>query len=95
MLFLVKTEINHMPNMDQETFQNMVRDQWKYVLDLEKKGVFKTAYRLSGRKGGIAIADVESHGQLNRILSMMPLYPWLDTEAVPLISLEEKASQVP
>jgi muconolactone D-isomerase len=95
MLFLVKTEVVRMPNMDQDTFMTMVKEQWSYILDLKKKGKFIEAYRMSGRKGGIAIADVESHGELNRILSMMPIYPWLETEAIPLISLEEESSRVP
>jgi muconolactone delta-isomerase len=93
MLFLIKTEIVQMPDMDQDTFQGMVREQWDYILKMKKSGKFKAAYRMSGKKGGIAIADVESHGDLNKILSM--LYPWLDTEAVPLIPMEEKLSRVP
>jgi muconolactone D-isomerase len=93
MLFLVNTEIAHMPNLDQDTFLAIVEDQWNYVLELKKKGKFLEAYRMSGRKGGIAIANVESHGELNTLLSKMPLYPWLDTEAIPLISLEERSSR--
>lgn len=95
MLFLIKTEISNVPNMDQETFQKMVKEQWDYILDLKKKGSLIEAYRMAGRKGGIAIARVENHGELNQILSMMPLYPWLETNALPLISLEEKKSRVP
>ncbi len=95
MLFMVMTEIAHMPDMDQDTFQAMVRDQWDYIIDLKKKGKFREAYRMSGRKGGIAIANVENHGELNRLLSNMPLYPWLDTEAIPLISMEDKSSRAP
>jgi muconolactone delta-isomerase len=50
---------------------------------------------MSGKKGGIAIADVDSHGELNKILSMMPIYPWLSTEAIPLVPMEEKSSRAP
>ncbi|RMF91292.1 MAG: muconolactone delta-isomerase [Methanobacteriota archaeon] len=89
MLFLIRTEIEHMPNMDRDTFMSMVKDQWNYVLDLKKKGKILEAYRLSGRKGGIAIAKVESHGELNRIMSNMPLFPWFATEAIPIIPLEK------
>jgi len=95
MLFLIKTEIEHMPNMDQETFQSMVRKQWSYVLELKKNGKFDSAYRMAGRKGGIAIADIESAGELNKILSMMPLYPWLKVEVIPLVTMEDKSSRVP
>lgn len=95
MLFLVKTEIAHMPNSDRDTFLAMVKDQWNYILELKKRGKFIEAYRMSGRKGGIAIADVESHGELNKLLSMMPLYPWLETEAIPLISMDERSSRAP
>ncbi|MFQ5800234.1 MAG: muconolactone Delta-isomerase family protein [Candidatus Hydrothermarchaeales archaeon] len=89
MLFMIKTEIEHVPNMDRDTFLAMVKDQWNYIVDLKKKGTLIEAYRMSGRKGGIAIAEVDSHGELNRLLSMMPLYPWLNTEAIPLILIEE------
>lgn len=89
MLFMIKTEIEHVPNMDRDTFLAMVKDQWNYLVGLKKKGKLIEAYRMSGRKGGIAIAEVDSHGELNRLLSNMPLYPWLETEAVPLIPIEE------
>jgi muconolactone D-isomerase len=92
---MIRTEIAHMPNMDQDTFLSMVKNQWNYIDDLKKKGKFIEAYRMSGRKGGIAIADVESHGELNRLLSNMPLFPWLDTEATPLISMEDASSRAP
>ncbi len=95
MLFLIKTEISNVPNMDQQTFQSMVKEQWNYILELKKKGQLIEAYRMAGQKGGIAIAKVENHGELNQILSMMPLYPWLETNAIPLIALEEKSSRVP
>jgi muconolactone D-isomerase len=95
MLFLIRTEIAHMPDMDQDTFMSLVKDQWNYILDLKNKGKFVEAYRMSGKKGGIAIADVDSHGELNKILSMMPIYPWLSTEAIPLVPMEEKSSRAP
>ncbi len=95
MLFLIRTEIVHMPNMDRDAFQAMVKDQWSYIIEQKKKGKFLEAYRMSGRKGGIALADVKSHGELNKLLSMMPLYPWLETEAIPLISMEDKSARSP
>ena len=95
MLFFIRTEIVNVPNMDQKTFQTMVKNQWDYIVDLKKKGKLQEAYRMSGRKGGIAIADVKSHGELNKLLSMMPLYPWLETDAIPLISLEDKSARAP
>jgi muconolactone D-isomerase len=95
MLFLIRTEIVHMPDMDQNTFMAMVKDQWDYILDLKKKGKFVEAYRMAGKKGGIAIANVESHGELNKLLSMMPLFPWLEAEAIPIVSMEERSSRAP
>jgi len=89
MLFYVKTEIEHMPNMDRDTFLAMVKEQWNYVMELKRSGKFLEAYRMSGRKGGIAIANVESHEELNKLLSAMPLFPWFNTEAVPLIPIED------
>lgn len=95
MLFLVKTEISQVPNTDRDTFLEMVRDQWKYILDQKNDGRFLEAYRMAGRKGGIALVKARSHGELNQLLSRMPLYPWLETEIIPLVSMEEPQSRSP
>jgi muconolactone D-isomerase len=42
----------------------------------------------AGRKGGCYIYDVESNEELHRLISQIPGHAFLDTEVIPLFSLE-------
>jgi len=48
----------------------------------------------AGRKGGCVIWDVESVEELHILISQSPIFPFLETEITPLISIENALESV-
>lgn len=89
MLFLIKTEIEHIPPVSKEEAMQMMKEQWKYILSLKREGKLLHAYKMSGRKGGVGIANVSSEKELEEIIANMPLFPFLKVETAALIDMED------
>jgi muconolactone delta-isomerase len=76
-------------------------EQWKGMLetletsvarlqDLKKKGKVECYYGLSGIRGGFGIIDVESHEELDELITNLPVSALGQIEVHPIISLESK-----
>jgi len=88
MLFFVKTELEHLPPLSKDEALALMRDQWEYIIGLKKNGKLTHAYRMSGQKGGVAIASVASAEELDKLVSDMPLFPFLKIEIAALREME-------
>lgn len=88
MLFLIKTELAHLPPVSKDEALGLMRGQWEYVVSLKKSGKLSHAYRISGQKGGVAIANVGSAEELDKMVSDMPLFPFLKIEIAALREME-------
>jgi muconolactone delta-isomerase len=53
-----------------------------------KSGQWRALYQFANGRGGIAIWEFESGQEMSRILQESPLFGYLDSEVVPLTSIE-------
>ena len=43
---------------------------------------------IAGRKGSYAIFDVDSIEEIQRLVTQLPMYPFIEVELIPLITYE-------
>ena len=67
---------------------------WEKAIDYQKQGKILTQGIFAGRKGGCVIWDVESVEELHTLISQSPIFPFLETEITPLISIENALEPV-
>lgn len=84
MLFLVKMKVvwpRDMPPEDAKALQVAERN---YSADLQRKGIWKHLWRISGVFGNISVFDVQSHEELHDVLTNLPFFPFITLEITPL-----------
>ncbi len=62
---------------------------WAFIDKYFKSGKCKERYWFANGSGGIAIWDFESPMEASRILRESPVFPYLRSELVPLVSYED------
>lgn len=85
MRFLIHTKGNTPPPMEQMPGLLDAMRQW--VDSFREQQVMMWA--LAGLPGGGGIVDVESHEQLDRIMSGFPFGPYSDTQIYPIVDLDQ------
>ena len=97
MLFLFKGELKGEYPLPPEQFLEVAVKQTETLTSYRQQGKVLAGGIMAGRKGGYAIFDVESSEELHRLVSQLPMNPFIETEITPLISYEhasESAKQV-
>ena len=93
MLFLVKVEIEKLPQMPTRNFFELLIKEWEYYERMKKKGKVLAGGKLAGRRGAAAIFDAEDHAEMEEIVTKLPLFPlFTKIEITPLVA-QEKALQ--
>ncbi|EGW35941.1 methylmuconolactone isomerase [Desulfosporosinus sp. OT] len=67
---------------------------WEKVIGYQKQGKILAQGMFAGRKGGCVIWDVESVEELHTLISQSPIFPFLETETTPLVSIERALESV-
>lgn len=95
MLFLVKSELKEggcpLPN---EEYLKLVVKMLEAIMDLRKEGKVQVHGGFVGRQAGCIIWDVDSNEELQRLVSNLPLWPFMDWEVTPLVSTEQALQSV-
>lgn len=94
MLFLVKSELKQLPPFQPQQVKEIMIEGWEKVIDYQKQGKILAQGMFAGRKGGCVIWDVESVTELHALISQSPIFPFLETEITPLISIESALESV-
>lgn len=68
--------------------------QPKYAEKLEKDGKLECRYHLIGKHGGAWIYNVQSNEELDRLLSMAPVYNFATYEVLALAEMKDPATVV-
>jgi muconolactone D-isomerase len=55
----------------------------------EREGKIVAGGVMAGRRGSCVIFDVESIEEFQRLVSQLPMYPFMDVEVIPLVSLDD------
>jgi muconolactone D-isomerase len=93
MKFLLIAKSKETPPMPPEQVAEAIVAEWQIVHQLLNEGKIEVAYSLAGQKGGMVIFEVESGAELNKIISSLPLYPFLDAQIYPLMTADEALTQ--
>ncbi|EHQ88433.1 muconolactone Delta-isomerase [Desulfosporosinus youngiae] len=88
MLFLAKAELNQVPPFTPEQSKEIMVQGWENAINYQKQGKILAQGAFAGRKGGCVIWDVDSFEELHSLISQSPIFPFLDMEIIPLISIE-------
>jgi Muconolactone delta-isomerase len=94
MLFLVKSEFTQLPPFPPQQIKEIMVQGWERVINYQKQGKILAQGMFAGRKGGCVIWDVESVEELHKFISESHVFPFLETEITPLISIESALESV-
>lgn len=84
MLFHVRMRVDLPTDVDPEDLTRRQREEREYARRLQHDGTWRHLWRVVGRYENVSILEAASHEELHRLLSGLPLWPWLDLEVVPL-----------
>ena len=84
MLFMVKMKVNVLPDTDMEEFNTLKAKEKDYSQRLQREGVWKHIWRISGKYENYSVFDVESNEHLHDVLMNLPLLKYIDLEIEPM-----------
>ena len=84
MLFHVAMEVNLPHDMPPEQSEELKAREREYSQKLQRDGRWPHLWRVAGRYANVSILDVESTDELHKVLSGLPLFPYLDIRVTPL-----------
>ncbi|HEY1774887.1 MAG TPA: muconolactone Delta-isomerase family protein [Solirubrobacteraceae bacterium] len=84
MLFHVTMTVRLPPDIDAETAAQLNAREHEHAEPLQRSGKWLHLWRVAGRWENVSIFDVTDPGELNDILSSLPLYPYMDVEVAAL-----------
>jgi muconolactone delta-isomerase len=98
MLFFIKLTVHQPSNMTQKDVYNVWLKEAEVAIGAKQSGVIKGLYKVSGLRQVLVILDVQSHRDLDRILSRAPLVKEIghgvELEILPIYPYEEFAEDM-
>jgi muconolactone delta-isomerase len=89
MLFLFKGETEGVVPIAPEQYFEIAVKQVETLMSYKQQGKILAGGIMVGRRGSYAIFDVDSSEELQRLVSQMPMLPFIENEIVPLVSYED------
>ena len=84
MLFHVRMDVHIPPDFDPQLRSEIVAREKAYSQELQSAGKWPHIWRIVGEYANFSIFDVESGEELHRIISDLPLFPYMDIHVTPL-----------
>lgn len=94
MLFLLECEVKGAVPQPQEQFLEIGMKNVETLIHYKKQGKIVAGGAMAGRKGSYAIFDVDSIEELQRLVTQLPMFPFMEVELIPLISWEQTLESV-
>jgi muconolactone delta-isomerase len=88
MLYLVKSELKGGYPLPPEQWLEIVTNGLETIMNYKKQGKVIVHGAFVGRQAGCIIWDVDSNEELQRSLTQLPFFPFMEWEITPLISTE-------
>jgi muconolactone D-isomerase len=84
MLFLVEMEVRIPYDANPTLVEELKAAERERAQELQRSGRWRHLWRVVGRYANVSVFDVDSHDELHRLLSGLPLFPFLDIRVTPL-----------
>ncbi|WP_250504322.1 muconolactone Delta-isomerase [Caballeronia sp. AZ7_KS35] len=84
MLFLVHMQVQIPPDADKEVIERVKAEEKAYSQNLQREGKWQHLWRVAGEYANYSVFDVASNDELHRILSGLPLFPYMTLKVTPL-----------
>ena len=94
MLYLVKREIKGQYPLPPEDFLGLAAKDLEAIMSYKKQGKVVFHGAPVGQKAGYTIYDVDSNEELQSLYSRLPLFPFIETEIIPLISTQDALESI-
>ncbi len=97
MLVLFKGETKGTVPIQPDKYFELAVKQVETLMSYKEQGKILAGGIIAGKRGSYAIFDVDSIEELQKLISQMPILPYIENEIVPLVSYElarESASKI-
>jgi muconolactone D-isomerase len=84
MLFHVHMLVKIPLDMPKETADEIKAREKAYALELQKQGKWVHLWRIVGEYANYSVFDVDSNDELQKVLSELPLFPYMEIKVTPL-----------
>lgn len=84
MLFMVEMTVNIPADLPVDVADEIKAREKQYSQDLQRSGKWAHIWRIVGEYKNISIFDVESNDELHKLLSELPLFPYMEISVTPL-----------
>lgn len=85
MLFHVRMDVRLPHDMPEERAAELKRVEKARAAELQQAGTWRHLWRISGQYSNISIFDVRDNDELHDVLSTLPLFPYMNIEAMALL----------
>jgi len=83
-LFMVEMQVKVPIDYDQARFDQLKAAEKARFQELQRAGTWRHIWRVVGQYSNVSIFDVESNAALHDLLTMLPLYPFMDVQVTAL-----------
>lgn len=85
MLFHVTMDVNIPRDLSADERADILAREKAYSQELQRRGTWRHIWRVAGQYANVSIFDVQGNDELHRILSGLPLFPFMDITVTPLL----------
>lgn len=84
MLFHVRMDVHLPPDLDPPARDEILASEKAYSQELQRQGKWPHLWRIAGEYANFSILDVADNDELHRLLSGLPLFPYMRIAVSPL-----------
>ncbi|QDY70635.1 muconolactone Delta-isomerase [Qingshengfaniella alkalisoli] len=84
MLYHISMTVKLPKDMDETTATGIKAREKAYSQDLQRSGVWRHLWRVTGQYENISIFDCRDNEHLHEVLTGLPLYPYMEMKITPL-----------
>jgi muconolactone D-isomerase len=84
MLFHVRMDISIPHDLPEQERTRLLTEEKQRAQDLQRQGMWRHLWRVTGRYSNTSIFDVDSNDALHKVLWTLPLFPFMQIEVTPL-----------
>jgi len=85
MLFHVRMDVRLPHDMPEDRAAELKRVEKARAAELQQAGTWRHLWRIAGQYSNISIFDVRDNDELHDVLSTLPLFPYMNIEAMALL----------